>query len=209
VYQHPFCRIAISFEPPNRSPCTAKTNPDLPSTTHLFRSTASPQIHVRHKPTERYVTRGERTAATSPSEQRPLGMDVAEEGTTRRWLSRPTPPAEPLDVEGDAAATAFSRCLSSAPLIRLRSSPAPPPPRGLYISVPDQPPVTLPPQPALSHAIAARRRARVGLGIARGVGGGARSTRAGRKEERAANFEGADGCECKMILGGRNPSKQP
>jgi hypothetical protein len=112
---------------------------------------------------------------TSPSEQRPLGMDDTEDGTTRRWWSRP-PPADPLDVDGDA--TAFSRCLSSASLIRFRSSPAPPPaPPCLYIS-------RSPPRVAASRSTPLSRtltrgapladaagRATVGLGFAPGVEG--------------------------------------
>lgn len=136
---------------------------------------------------------------TSPSEQRPLGMDDTEDGTTRRWWSRPPPPtpADPLDVDGDA--TAFSRCLSSASLIRFRSSPAPPPaPPCLYIAVL---PLSLSSpgsagsrSPPLSHthtgrAIGRRRGAsdgrvrvctrgggRRGLGRARALGQGGRDT---------------------------------
>jgi hypothetical protein len=111
---------------------------------------------------------------TSPSEQRPLGMDDADDGTTRRWWSRPAAPAapaDPLDVEGDAIA--FSRCLSSTSLIRFRSSPAPP---CLYISPPPHAAVSvsLSLPPSLSHGAshcrdaAGQGEARVGLGFARG-----------------------------------------
>ena len=84
----------------------------------------------------------------SPSEQRPLGM---EDGTTTRlWL--PRAPAEPLDVEGDAAA--FSRCLSSASLMRFRSSPAPPAAPCLYIcrADNDEAPLNAAAAAASSHA---------------------------------------------------------
>jgi hypothetical protein len=170
-----------------------------------YQSTPAPQIMYATSPRNDTSRREgererERMAATSPSEQRPLGMDVAEEGTTRRWWSRPPPPADPLDVEGNATATAFSRCLSSASLIRFRSSPAPPPPPGLYISAPDQPPATLPPEPALCHAVhaiaaAARRwaRARVGLGFASGGGGVEERKEQEGREGRATNFEGPEG----------------
>jgi hypothetical protein len=85
---------------------------------------------------------------TSPSEQRPLGMDDADDGTTRRWWSRPAAPADPLDVEGDAIA--FSRCLSSTSLIRFRSSPAPP---CLYISPPPHAAVSVSLSLSLSHSL--------------------------------------------------------
>uniref|UniRef100_J3MVL4 Uncharacterized protein n=1 Tax=Oryza brachyantha TaxID=4533 RepID=J3MVL4_ORYBR len=41
-------------------------------------------------------------------------MGDAEDGTTRLWLS--LPPVDPLDVDSEAAAIAFSRCLSSTSL---------------------------------------------------------------------------------------------
>ena len=139
-----------------------------------------------------WVERGE---IASPSEQRPLGT---EEGTTRRSRA----PADPLDVEGDAA-TALSRGLSSASLMRFRSSPAAP---CLYISrrrrrrSPTQRCAFGCRDSALPlHAGSAIGEARARVRVRAEKGGLPRrgEGRGGAREGGGANSQGREGRECK------------